>query len=96
MTLADLYGRIGRMTKRVRLCKRCDTYVDIEKFSLCPLCTNSLDCDEEDDVKTIHVTEDTKRPTGLRRQREIKLPSGERITRYEAKKRAKEERDKDG
>ena len=40
--------------------------------------------------KTKHVVEDTQRPPSERKHREIDLPSGERITRWQAKKISKE------
>jgi hypothetical protein len=39
--------------------------------------------------KTKHVVEDTQRPPSERKHRDIVLPSGERITRWQAKKISK-------
>lgn len=44
--------------------------------------------------KRRHVLRDLERPSKMRRHRRIILPSGESITRFEAKKRTKKEKEK--
>lgn len=76
-----------------RHCKICGSDLPVNDVDEGDECKDCL-VDKKKEKKTRHVVEDIKRSPLTRKHRDMILPSGERITRHQAKKISKEEQEK--